>query len=179
MSKLIDHSGIWFDLTGLPNHANKRHNESYIKDKGGYYSAVTAACCLIKKELFNACDGFDTTYLNGYEDVDLCLKLKKMGFRHWVCHDSRILHHVSSSEGRTHHNNQNIQYFLRKWADDTCKIGQKEWPPYYIERCIRDPLKLNFHKLIDACLRQLKLRSGDSEWAKNKRAKYISTERNK
>ncbi len=172
-SKRIDHAGISFDLVGLPTHAYKLQHESSIKGKGRYYFAVTAACCLIKKDLFIDCDGFDINYRNGFEDVDLCLRLCKKGYRHWVSYESRILHHVSSSKGRLHHNLKNVRYFLKKWASYSSDIGQKEWHSLYLKRCLKKPLQINFIKIIDACLRQLKLRNGDSKWAKNKRASYL------
>src|SRR5207248_1507347 len=36
--------------------------------------AVTAACMLIRSNVFKAMGGFDEGYLNGYEDIDLCLR---------------------------------------------------------------------------------------------------------
>jgi GT2 family glycosyltransferase len=173
-SLLVDHAGIWFDLVGLPNHAYQRQVASKIKGKGRYYPAVTAACWLIKKELFINYGGFDVSYRNGYEDVDLCLRLHNEGYRHWVAYESRILHHVSSSEGRTRHNSSNIKHFLQRWTAYSSKLGQQHWPTYYLKRIIRNPRQLNLFKTIDACLRALKLRSGDSSWARTKRAEFLS-----
>ena len=170
----VDHAGIWFDLVGLPNHAYQRRTADCIKGAGRHYSAVTAACWLIKKERFISCGGFDTVYRNGYEDIDLCLRLNKAGYQHWVAYESRILHHVSSSEGRTRHNCSNIKHFLQRWAAFSGAIGQQEWHSYYLKRIIKKPLQLNLPKTIDACLRALKLRSGDSNWAKKTRKGFLS-----
>lgn len=43
------------------------------------YSAVSAACMLVKKSLFQAMGGFDETYTSAFYDVDLCLKLREAG----------------------------------------------------------------------------------------------------
>jgi len=174
-TQLVDHAGIWFDLVGLPNHTYQRKTTSCIKGPGRYYPAVTAACWLIKKELFINYGGFDLNYRNGYEDVDLCLRLHKEGYRHWVAYESSILHHVSSSEGRTRHNCSNIKHFLQRWAAYSSKLGQQQWPTYYLKRIIKNPQQLNLSKTIDASLRALKLRSGDSSWARKKRAECLST----
>ena len=170
----VDHAGIWFDLVGLPNHAYQRQNTDTIKGTGCYYSAVTAACWLMKKELFITNGGFDTNYRNGYEDIDLCLRLNQAGYQHWVAYESRILHHVSSSKGRTRHNCSNIKYFLQQWAALSGEIGQKEWHSNYLKRIIKQPIQLNLSKTIDASLRALKLRSGDSNWARKKREEFLS-----
>jgi GT2 family glycosyltransferase len=170
----VDHAGIWFDLVGLPNHAYQSRTADCIKGAGRHHSAVTAACWLIKKELFINYGGFDASYRNGYEDVDLCLRLHNEGYRHWVAYESRILHHVSSSEGRTRHNSSNIKHFLQRWTAYSSKLGQQQWPTYYLKRIIKKPQQLNLSKTIDACLRALKLRAGDSSWARKKRAEFLS-----
>ena len=55
----------------------------------------------IRKSVFDQVDRFDTSYRNGYEDVDLCLRLSLKGYRHYVCFNQpRIFHHVSKSPGR-------------------------------------------------------------------------------
>lgn len=62
--------------------------------------AVTAACCLMPRALFAALGGFDEAYLNGYEDVDLCLKVGAAGHRIVYTPHSQALHHESLSDGR-------------------------------------------------------------------------------
>ena len=41
--------------------------------------AVTAACMLVRRDAFEPAGGFDPAFLNGYEDVDLCLRLGEEG----------------------------------------------------------------------------------------------------
>ncbi|MBU1261695.1 glycosyltransferase family 2 protein, partial [bacterium] len=42
--------------------------------------AVTGACMLIRKNLFFDCKGFDEEYVYGYEDIDLCMKVREKGY---------------------------------------------------------------------------------------------------
>lgn len=61
------------------------------------YQALTAACLLVRRSAFEQADGFDEGYWNGYEDVDLCLKLQQHG--HALVYEpaSVVTHHESKS----------------------------------------------------------------------------------
>ena len=85
----------------------------------GYTSwqAVAAACCLIRRSVFLEADGFDESYVNGCEDMDLCLRLGQAGYKHYVATDSVIYHYVSSSEGRRDFEQRNKLRFLEQWGD--------------------------------------------------------------
>ena len=166
---LIDHAGIYFNLVGMPVHLFKNQPTAVLNKEGASFRAVTAACWCIRREVFLEAGGFDTAYRNGLEDIDLCLRLGQLGYTHWVDYRSVIWHHVSSSPGRTKHNDANRARFLKKWACVTSKFGQEEWPREYLARVFRNPRKLNFYKTIDALLRIVGLRKGDSAWAAKQR----------
>lgn len=72
------------------------------------WGAVTAACAAIKKSVFDSVGGLDSAYVNGCEDIDLCLRLHAKGHWHYVAHESEILHHKGSSPGRKNHNDTNL-----------------------------------------------------------------------
>ncbi len=165
----VDHAGIYFDLVGMPVHQFKYRPREALKIVGTICRAVTAACWCVRREVFLEVGGFDTGYRNGFEDIDLCLRLGQLGYTHWVDYRSVIWHHVSSSPGRTKHNDANRARFLKQWAGVTAKFGQVEWPREYLARVFRDPLKLNLYKTIDALLRIVGLRKGDSAWAAKRR----------
>lgn len=85
------------------------------------WKAVTAACCLIKKDVFLAAGGFDEKFQNGCEDIDLCLKLGEMGRRHYIANRSVVGHLVSSSEGRSASNSSNEELLLQRWRERIAK----------------------------------------------------------
>jgi len=80
------------------------------------YQALTAACLLVKKSRFEAVGGFDEGYWNGYEDVDLCFKLGKMGWKIVYQPESVVVHHESKSgPERFAKARQNIKRLHTKW----------------------------------------------------------------
>jgi O-antigen biosynthesis protein len=64
-------------------------------------SAVTAACLVVKRSLFEQVGGFDAgLFPVGFNDVDFCLKLHARGLRNvWTPH-ARLIHHESATRGR-------------------------------------------------------------------------------
>ena len=76
----------------------------------------TAACLLTKRSLFMELGGFDESYQNGMEDVDLCMKMRSNGYRLIVSHQSVIRHHISRSPGRHRFNDENSELFRKRWS---------------------------------------------------------------
>lgn len=64
-----------------------------VRGKG--VAAVTGACMLVRRTVFDALGGFDTAFHNGYEDVDLCLKAVEAGHSVRYCPGS-VLYHLES-----------------------------------------------------------------------------------
>lgn len=114
-SGLIDHVGVRFTHGGYPLHAGKGDvappTEEYAR-----WPAVTAACCAISRDLFARLGGFDEKFVNGYEDIDLCLKAGAVGYRNYVANRSVIYHHISATPGRSDKNVENFDYFSRRWG---------------------------------------------------------------
>lgn len=76
---------------------------------------VTAACCAIRRDLFARVGGFDDGYRNGFEDVDLCLRLAREGHRARYRGDSVVVHHEGKSPGRADAESDNGTRFRRRW----------------------------------------------------------------
>ncbi len=146
---LVDHAGIFFDLEGMPTHAWKTRKRLPPGD-WSERNALTGACFLIKRALFESMGGFDTDYRNGMEDVDLCVRLKEKGLRLFVSHQSVIYHHVSSSPGRHTHNSRNSTLFRKRWSQKTRKYGAVEWPAQYLHRYARYWWRMEPRKAIRA-----------------------------
>jgi GT2 family glycosyltransferase len=61
------------------------------------FIAVTGACMLVPKRVFNEVGGFDEKFWNGYEDVDLCLKIGEKGYKIIYQPRSELIHFESQS----------------------------------------------------------------------------------
>lgn len=80
------------------------------------YQALTAACLLVNKFAFLEVLGFDEGYWNGYEDVDLCFKLRRAGYR-LVYNPESVVYHYESQSGpeRFSKVKHNIERLHKKW----------------------------------------------------------------
>ena len=113
----VNHAGMAFGKDHLPWHLYPGFDPSsdcvnFDRD----LQIVTGACCLIPAQLFHDLGGFDTNFLNGFEDVDFCLRVRERGYRVRFCHESVIYHYGQSSPGRKDNDEHNKNYFLRKWS---------------------------------------------------------------
>jgi len=142
---LTDHAGVFFGLDGMPRQARK-NRARLPKSRFTEWNAVTAACMLMPKSIFDSCGGFDETYRNGFEDIDLCVRVRELGYRIYVANRSRIFHHVSVSPGRHHHNDRNSELFRTRWTEKTREWGQTEWAPEYLRRYARHWWKFTLGK---------------------------------
>jgi len=116
----IQHAGVAiadFPQSIYPYHIHRKSpadalEVNVVKD----YQAVTGACMLIPKEFFDRLGGFDEGFLNGYEDVDLCFRVREAGYRVVYTPKSVLYHFESISEGRFKAVNENEKRLQEKWA---------------------------------------------------------------
>ncbi len=154
-----DHMGIVFDREGRPFHFGKhfafRPYQAYTR-----WGAVTAACALMRRSLFLEVGGFDTVYVNGSEDVDLCLRLGDLGKSHYVANASVIHHLVSSSPGRHLKTSNNEKELMKRWGD----FARRTWSEWdqdlyavnYLFRFLTKPWRYNGPKIGRSLLRILR-----------------------
>lgn len=101
----IQHAGIVFENAGFPGHiyrgfAREWHGYSNNVLVADNYLAVTGACMMTPREIFERVGGFSTTFPMNYNDVDYCLKLVSEGER--IVYDpDTILYHFESSSRST------------------------------------------------------------------------------
>jgi len=77
--------------------------------------AVTAACMLLRREALDEVGLLDESFVNGYEDVDLCLRLFERGWKLVYRGDSVLEHHESVTKGRHDREAENRALFFGRW----------------------------------------------------------------
>ena len=125
----LQHIGIILGLGGPAGHILYKFNGN----TGGYYnrarlvcnySAVTAACMVLRKALFAEAGGFDAENLPvSYNDVDLCLRIQAAGYRNLYTPFAQFYHHESASRGEDAasanraRSEREIEYMWKRWGN--------------------------------------------------------------
>lgn len=136
-NETIQHAGVIVGLWGCAGHSHK----GFKRTSSGYcgrlnsvqnYSAVTAACLLVRKETFHAAGGFNENDLKvAFNDVDFCLKVRELGLQNLWTPYAELYHHESVSRGidttpeQIDRANREVEYMRKTW-----KIHQNVDPFY-------------------------------------------------
>ena len=129
-NKTIQHAGV---VLGLGAHRTAGHSHyGQHRENLGYMgrlcftqdvSAVTGACLLVKKKLFEEVGGLDESFAISLNDVDFCLKLREKGLLNVFTPFAELYHYESVSRGLDDQGEKAARYndeserFRRKWKD--------------------------------------------------------------
>ncbi|HGW7505274.1 TPA: glycosyltransferase, partial [Escherichia coli] len=101
----LQHGGVILGIGGVAGHSHKH----YPRHHPGYFSrllltqtlsAVTAACLLIRKDIYEEVAGLDEENLHvAFNDVDFCLKVREAGYRNLWTPYAELYHYESISRG--------------------------------------------------------------------------------
>lgn len=123
----IQHAGVVVGLSKLAGHAHRfLHN-----NKPGYFnkphltqcvSAVTGACLLTKRNLWDEVGGLDENdFAVAYNDVDYCLKIRKLGYNVIYTPYAMLYHYESKSRGADDTPEKKKRYIFE------CQNLKKKW----------------------------------------------------
>lgn len=133
----VQHAGVIVGLGGIAGHAFREA----AKCDGGYffrsicvqdYSAVTAACMMMSKSLFEEIGGFDEGLKVAFNDIDLCMQIRSKNKLIVYTPYAEFYHYESKSRGlentkeKVERFNSEIKYFANKW-----KRELEAGDPYY------------------------------------------------
>lgn len=100
----IQHAGVILGLGGYAAHSHR----GLSGNKSGYFgraqvrqqlSAVTGACLLIKRDVFDEVGGLDEAFQVAYNDVDFCLRVQALGYQNIYTPFAELIHHESKTRG--------------------------------------------------------------------------------
>ncbi len=117
----IQHAGIAFTDQGLSYHVFRGAPGDYPAAlESRDWPAVTGACLLIRRDLFQRLGGFDEDFHMYVEDLDLCLRAWEKGFRVAYCPTSVLIHFESASATDTARRDAQVragwQRLQERWA---------------------------------------------------------------
>lgn len=137
--KTIQHAGV---VIGLGAHRTAGHTHyKQHRENLGYMgrlcyaqdvTAVTGACLLVKKSLFEKVGGLDESFAISLNDVDFCLKLRKLGLLNVFTPFAELYHFESISRGlddqgeKAERYNRESAHFRDKWKKEL-----QQGDPYY------------------------------------------------
>ncbi len=117
----IQHAGVVLGLGGVAGHALTGFAANAAQHFGlsgsiCNWSAVTAACMMMRREVFDLVGGFDENLSVSFNDVDLCLRVREKGFRIVYTPYAELYHHESASRGYAV-DPKDIEFMLVRWGD--------------------------------------------------------------
>ena len=115
----VQHAGVVFNERRCsPYHVYQGlHRDHPAANREREFPVVTGACMLVRRSVFQEVNGFDESYVNCFEDVDLCLKVRERGHKVLYTPRSVAYHFEGQSEGRRDAVLKSGQILAIKWGD--------------------------------------------------------------
>ncbi len=129
-NRTIQHAGVVLGIGGVAGHAFKhvpddRHAYFGLPDLIRNCSAVTGACMMVSRRVFDDVGGFDEHLGVAFNDVDLCFRIREHGYL--IVYTPRaVLYHAESASRQMLHPPAEEQLMWRRWGD-AIRAGD----PYY------------------------------------------------
>ncbi len=130
----IQHAGVLIGLHGVAGHPYSRMPRHFGGQMGRAllvqrFSAVTAACLLVRREVYERVGGLDEGLKVAFNDVDFCLRVQQAGYRNvWTPH-AVMYHHESATRGaddnpeKKARMSSEIAFMQARWGDALLQDG--------------------------------------------------------
>lgn len=125
----LQHGGVILGIGGIAGHSHKY----WPKGDAGYMgraesaqalSAVTAACLMIKRSIYEEVGGLDEQIKVAFNDIDFCLRVRKAGYRNMWTPFAEMYHHESASRGHEDNPekvarfNAEVDFMKKRWGNE-------------------------------------------------------------
>ena len=130
---LVQHAGILVGVRGALAHANQDFSakrEGYLARavRPGNFSAVTGACQMVRRDVFEQVGGYNEEFAVGFNDADFCLRAWEAGYRTIFTPYAELYHYEFTSRGREEANEEK----LRRWKREQALFMQR-WPEFFLD----------------------------------------------
>ena len=141
----IQHAGVGFGIGGVAGHLHKYFPAAsdgymgrlnYVQDVYG----DTAACLLIRKEIYDEVHGLDESYAVAFNDVDFCVRVREAGYTNVFTPFAQLYHYESKSRGMEDNPEKQKRFqgevlrFQARWGDLLAKGDPCTNPNFDIQR---------------------------------------------
>ena len=141
----IQHAGVGFGIGGVAGHLHKYFPATsdgymgrlnYVQDVYG----DTAACLLIRKEIYDEVHGLDESYAVAFNDVDFCVRVREAGYTNVFTPFAQLYHYESKSRGMEDNPEKQkrlqgeVLRFQARWGDLLAKGDPCTNPNFDIQR---------------------------------------------
>ena len=141
----IQHAGVGFGVGGVAGHLHKYFPATsdgymgrlnYVQDVYG----DTAACLLIRKEIYDEVHGLDESYAVAFNDVDFCVRVREAGYTNVFTPFAQLYHYESKSRGMEDNPEKQKRFqgevlrFQARWGDLLAKGDPCTNPNFDIQR---------------------------------------------
>ena len=141
----IQHAGVGFGIGGVAGHLHKYFPATsdgymgrlnYVQDVYG----DTAACLLIRKEIYDEVHGLDESYAVAFNDVDFCVRVREAGYTNVFTPFAQLYHYESKSRGMEDNPEKQKRFqgevlrFQARWGDLLAKGDPCTNPNFDIQR---------------------------------------------
>ena len=133
----VQHAGVILGIGGVAGHAHKH----FFRNDYGYmsrmtiaqnYSAVTAECMMIRRDVWDEMQGLDEAFQVAFNDVDLCMRIRQAGYLIVWTPYAELYHYESKSRGyedtpkKQKRFEGEVRRFQSRWAKELA-----DGDPYY------------------------------------------------
>ena len=141
----IQHAGVGFGIGGVAGHLHKYFPATsdgymgrlnYVQDVYG----DTAACLLIRREIYQELNGLDESYAVAFNDVDFCVRVREAGYTNVFTPFAQLYHYESKSRGMEDNPEKQKRFqgevlrFQARWGDLLAKGDPCTNPNFDIQR---------------------------------------------
>ena len=113
----VQHAGIVFDENNLPFHifaGDDKHLYNLQLNAINNYPALTGACIMIKRKVFEALNGFDENFAVEFNDIDFCLRALEKGLFNVYLPHVELYHYESVSRGKSHDSKKGFETYYEE-----------------------------------------------------------------